>query len=272
MKNEKKLLFYSICVSLRRNLIKVILTSPKEYSVKSDRLQRLSEHLRGTRYSRMDDLAREFGVSLATIHRDVQELVRRGVVKKVHGGATSLLPAMIDVTGGFGGGHFLQRMEMQRESKSRIAERAEAEIENGDIVFVDSSTTGMFLARRLQETRFANLSVVTNSVLVSQEFHRFPPHYILVCVGGNFNVHLNSFLGQLALDNLSRLQVTKAFVSCAGVSDDSLTTYHEEHAVFLRGVLAMARKKYLLVDRSKFGKTGLYEICSLAEIDQVISE
>lgn len=238
--------------------------------MKRDRLYAISTFVRSQGYCKMTALADHFHVSLATIHRDVLELVGIGHVHKVHGGVVSLLAAVVEDERP-GGGHFLQRMELQREAKARIATEAEREIVNGDVVFLDSSTTCMFLARRLQESRLAELSIVTNSVLVAQEFHRFPSQFVLVCVGGNFNVQLNSFLGRLALENLHKLRVSKAFISCAGYAGGRVTTYLEEHAEFLKGVLGMSETSYLLVDKSKSSRSGLYGICDMDSIGKVIS-
>ena len=237
--------------------------------MRSERLTALSGYIRQHRYCRMGDLAEHFHISLATIHRDVQELVVMGHVHKVHGGVVSLLAAAVEQRQD--GGHFLQRMELQREAKAKVAAAAEREIVNGDVIFLDSSTTCMFLARRLQESRLAELSILTNSVLVAQEFHRFPPCFVMVCVGGCFNVQLNSFLGRMALDSLRQLRISKAFISCAGYAGGRITTYLEEHATFLRGVLDAAQRTYLLVDRSKATRTGLYSICELSRVDKVIS-
>ena len=238
----------------------------------SRRLDAIKTFLQTQPYCKMEELAQRFDVSLATIHRDVIELVKNHQVQKVHGGVVSLLVPQPETSTNANGGHFLQRMEMKREAKMEIAETAEKEIENGDIVFVDSSTTGMFLARRLQESRLTNLSLITNSVLVAQEFHRFPPYFVLVCIGGNYNANLNSFLGRLALENLRHLQINKAFISCAGIAGGRLTTYYEDHATFLKGVMQIAKQTFLLIDKTKYDKTGLYDICGVDEVTKVLSE
>jgi DeoR/GlpR family transcriptional regulator of sugar metabolism len=139
----------------------------------------LSDYLRTVRYSSIEDLVTRFGVSVATIHRDLAALVRTGAVRKVHGGAISTLPEAMPVQTSASSGqrdsHFIQRLETNQAAKMLIAERAERSIVAGDIVFLDSSTTCLCLARRLQSSRLNNLSIVTNSVLIAQEFYRFPP-------------------------------------------------------------------------------------------------
>lgn len=240
------------------------------------RQQAISSHLRSVRYSSIDDLVTRFAVSVATVHRDIAALAAMGAARKVHGGAVSLLPEepppQISSASASRDSHFMQRLESNRAAKMFIAERAERSIENGDIIFLDSSTTCLCLARRLQCSRLNSLSIVTNSVLIAQEFHCFPPHFILMCLGGTFKGQLNSFLGKITLADLHRLRITRAFYSGVGLDAAGLSTYHEAHADFLREVLALAEHHTLLLDSSKFNRAGLFLICELNEIEELISD
>ncbi len=236
----------------------------------------LSDYLRTVRYSSIEDLVTHFGVSVATIHRDLAALVQTGAVRKIHGGAISTLPEATPVQMSASAcqrdSHFIQRLETNQAAKMLIAERAERSIVAGDIVFLDSSTTCLCLARRLQSSRLNNLSIVTNSVLIAQEFYRFPPHFVLMSLGGNFNCQLNSFLGKITLESLHRLRITRAFYSGVGLDAAGLSTYHEAHADFLREVLALSEHNTLLLDSSKFNRAGLFLICKLNEIEALISD
>lgn len=222
-------------------------------------------------YCGIDRLASQFGVSVATVHRDLSALAASGRVRKVHGGALSCL-AEAAVAADRPDSHFCQRLEKNRPAKMVIAEEAESLIESGDILFLDSSTTCWCLARCLQSSRLNALSIVTNSVLIAQEFYRFPSHFMLMCLGGNFNCQLNSFLGRMALAHLRQLRLTKAFYSGVGLDRSGLSTYHEDHAEFLRQVLDQAAENCLLLDSSKFNRTGLFMICGRERIGRLISE
>ena len=83
---------------------------------------------------------------------------------------------------------------------------------------------------------------------------------------------LNSFLGSAALRELERLTITKAFVSAFGVNSKLVTTNHEHQAGLVTKVLDMASRRYLLADRSKFGRTGIYRLSTLAAFDEIISD
>ena len=229
------------------------------------------DYLKERKYCSMEELMKRFDVSPATIHRDIAELTGRGLIQKVHGGV-----AIIESGRNAGPepleSHFNARISRETARKSVIAELAVRLIEDGDIVFLDSSTTALHLARRMQSLELANLTVLTNSVHIIQEFRLFPQSFVLVGLGGNYNCQLNSMLGKSALEGLRKLRIDKAFVSAVGATVEGLTTYHEDHAEFLAQALRMAERKHLLIDGSKFGRAGLFRFAALADFDAVISD
>lgn len=241
----------------------------------TSRREAMQAYLLQEGYCGVERLASRFGVSVATVHRDLSALSASGLVRKVHGGAvgspSAPLPAMASGADRQDS-HFCQRLEQNRSAKMMIAALAEALIESGDILFLDSSTTCLCLARRLQSSRLTTLSVVTNSVLIAQEFFRFPPHFMLMCLGGNFNGQLNSFLGRMAQEHLRQVRLTKAFYSGVGLDSSGLSTYHEDHAEFLRQVLGQAEENCLLLDSSKFNRGGLFRICGRERIGRLLSD
>ena len=214
-------------------------------------------------------LMQKFKVSSATIHRDVAELVAAGHLERVRGGV-AFFPRTEAAPTAFGTFH--DRASVNREAKERIAARALEYVTEGDILFLDSSSTTAALASAIAARAFTNITLVTNSVAIMENFHKMPRNYVLIALGGNYDPQLNSFLGSSALRELERLTVSKAFVSCFGVDDKTVTTNHEHHAELVTRVLELASKRYLLADRSKFGRTGLYRLAARGLFDAVISE
>lgn len=204
------------------------------------------------------ELIERLRVSPATVHRDITEMAQRGQLRKVHGGV--MLPEAPAPSSQLIDSHFDARIHRNEDKKVRIAEQALRAISDGDTLFLDSSTTCLYLARAISKLTRLHLSIITNSVLIIQEFYRFPPHFSLHALGGNYQLQLNAFLGQAAIDQLRGLRFGKAFLSAFGFSSRGISTYHEEHARFLREVIGLAAENYLLIDSSKFGREGMFHI------------
>lgn len=238
--------------------------------MKSIRSFKLVDYVKARRYCSLAELMEAFHVSSATIHRDVAELVQREVFQRVRGGV-----AFVDNAAaphGVAASSYVERRAVNASAKERIAHAALAYVEEGDILFLDSSTTVAHLAEELARSAFTSLTVITNSVAVMQLFRRFPAHYVRIALGGNYDPQLNSFLGQSAFRELDRLTITKAFVSAFGVDDKIATTNHEDQAALVARALDKATRRYLLADRTKFGRTGLYRLAARGLFDAIVSD
>ena len=212
------------------------------------------------------ELMEKFGISSATAHRDILILAKRDAVERVRGGI--IYNDAPDVRAN--SSDFRERIVSRRAEKAAAARKALSLITEGDIIFLDSSTTTYELALLLTKERFDHLTVVTNSIAVMNLFRKFPPHWSMIGLGGNYDPQLNSILGMSALEQLSRFNLTKAFVSCFGVDDRNATTNHERQAEILRKALDSADKRYLIVDRDKIGRKGLYRIAARGGFDAVL--
>jgi len=241
--------------------------------MKSLRAFEIVEYVEKRKFCSITELMEKFGVSPATIHRDISGLVSTGLIRKVHGGVASLTSAQTAVPAKDPlPSHYRDRMNLDMPAKKMIAERAFQEIKDGDILFLDSSTTVYFLAKRLQTASFANLTIITNSVLIIQEFTNFPSNFFLVALGGNYDVQLNAFLGQATLREAEHLKLDKSFISGIGLTENGVFSRHENHTFLLQRILELSRKNYLLMGSSKFGRAGLFSIAPLSMFDKIISD
>lgn len=231
------------------------------------RTRRILEYLRKRKSCTLAELMAKFNVSSATIHRDVEELARRDAVERVRGGLVynETAPAPQNSS------NFSERVVANRQGKCAAARKALTVVREGDIIFLDSSTTVYELALLLRESPLEHLTIVTNSIAVTQNFRKYPPQWVLIALGGNYDPQLNSTLGAAALEQLGRFNLTRAFVSAFGIDDKNVTTNHERQAEIVHRVLASAEKRYLLVDKSKFGRTGLYRLSARGGFDAIFS-
>lgn len=235
--------------------------------MKNLRTYDILEYLKKRRRCTLAELMRKFKVSSATIHRDVAELVNRNAVERVRGGIVFAdAPAAKP-----GGGAYQDRVIANQGAKEKIAEKALKLVSEGDILFLDSSTTVYAFAQRLRQMPYDHLTILTNSVSIIQNFRKFPQHWVLIGLGGNYDPQLNSILGAAAIQQLADFTITKAFVSAFGLNDKLATTNHERQAELIKRVLDAADRRYLLIDRSKYGRTGLYRLSARGAFDAIVT-
>ena len=239
----------------------------KLFAMEKLRTHRILEYLKRRKSCTIAELMAEFKVSSATIHRDVEELSRRDAVERVRGGLVfrDAPPSRR------GGAEFAERTVTNHAAKIAVARKALSRVAEGDILFLDSSTTVYELAMQLRDADFGHLTIVTNSVSVIQHFRDFPAHWVLIGLGGTYSPQLNSILGADALAQVSGFNITKAFFSAFGLAGQIVTTNPERQAELIRKVIASAEKNYLLLDKSKIGRTGLYRLASRSAFAEVFT-
>ena len=211
---------------------------------------------------------RKFRVSRATIHRDVAELAKRDAISVVRGGVIwndndRPLPS---TTG------YAERVVTNRAAKIKVAGTALELIVDGDIIFLDSSTTVYELSLLLKNSKITHLTIITNSLAVMQNFRKLPQCWAMIGLGGGYDAQLNSILGSTALEQLRHLNITKAFVSAFGLDTKNATTNHERQAELLRAVIAASDKSYLLVDKSKLSRNGIHHLASRSAFSRIITD
>ena len=237
------------------------------YDMENLRTYRILAYLKAKKSCSLKDLMKKFHVSSATIHRDVEALARRDAVERVRGGI--VFNESADT--GTDLSNFRERVVSNRAEKIAAARMAVPLVQDGDIIFLDSSTTTFELALLLMREPIDRLTIITNSVAIMGLFRKMPATWVKIALGGSYDAQLNSILGAAALSQLAGFNITKAFVSAFGVDAKNVTTNHEHQAELLRVVLDSADKRYLVVGHSKLGRTGLYRLSARGGFDAILT-
>ncbi|MBT2368386.1 DeoR/GlpR transcriptional regulator [Streptomyces sp. ISL-10] len=206
------------------------------------------------------ELAERFEVSLMTIHRDLDELERQGIVRKFRGGVTAQPSGVFE-------SNVAYRLKTMRREKAAVAARALTLVEPGMAVMLDDSTSTLEIARRLSP--ITPLTVVTNFLealtLLSVErgIH-------LMALGGDYDPLHSSFLGVSCVEAVQSLQVDICFTSTSAVSG-GFAYHQEQHIVSVkRAMLDSAARNVLLLDHSKLGRVALHRLAPLSRFDLVL--
>ena len=213
-------------------------------------------------------LARDYSVSAITVHRDLEQLAREGLVERVHGGArairgTGALPQIATA--------WTQRVEQASAAKAAIADQAAELVSSGSTVFLDASSTVLALARRLMEDPPNELTLVTNSPAIAYEVIAEPMH--VVVTPGELDQHMRMLAGRWTVEFLHELNFDVAFISCAGVTlDAGLTTSRRPLADVVNAAREAAGRTVGLIDATKFGRASLVSIAPADELDLIVTD
>lgn len=213
-------------------------------------------------------LAQEFRVSPATIRRDLEQLEEQGLLKRDHGGATAIEPALYEP---FMYEEEFQRQFMEaREEKSRIGLAAAQFIEDGDRIAVTPGTTTMYVVRAIRNRR--SITVLTNTVNLAMELARRPDIHVIV-TGGSLQGGFFSLVGPLAEEALGRLFVDKVFIGVNGISAEAgLTANSPEQASANRLMAYHARRRIVVADHRKVGAVAFAQICPIRDVHVLITD
>jgi DeoR/GlpR family transcriptional regulator of sugar metabolism len=214
------------------------------------------------------DLARDHAVSPITVHRDLEQLSREGLVERVHGGARALrgagtLPVIATA--------WTQRVEQEAAAKAAIAAHVATMVTSGSTVFLDASSTALALARRLMEDPPNELTLVTNSPAIAYEVIAEPMH-VVVCPG-ELDQHMRMIAGRWTVEFLHELNFDMAFVSAAGLTIDAgLTTSRRPLADVVNAARAVAGRTVGMIDATKFGRASLVSIAPAQELELIVTD
>jgi DeoR/GlpR family transcriptional regulator of sugar metabolism len=214
------------------------------------------------------ELAKDHAVSQVTVHRDLEQLAREGLVERVHGGARAVrgsgtLPLIATA--------WTQRVEQASAAKAAIADHAATMVAAGSTIFLDASSTARALARRLMEDPPNELTLVTNSPAIAYEVIAEPMH-VVVCPG-ELEQHMRMIAGRWTVEFIADLNFDTAFISAAGLTlDAGLTTSRRPLADVVNAARAAAGRTVGLIDATKFGRSSLVSIARAEELDVIVTD
>lgn len=227
-----------------------------------DRLATILDELSANSSVRVAELSERFGVSLATVRRDLQLLEEQRLVARVHGGAVARgilyeLPLRYKVA-------------RQEQEKRRIAAAAAKLVGDDSTVGFTGGTTSTEVARELSEKE--GLTVVTNALNIASEL-AVRSNLKLVVPGGVARAASYELVGPIGATALAGLNLDLVFVGVDGISVDAgCTTHHEVEAYTNRALINRARRAIVVADGSKMGRVAFARICALEEIDELITD
>jgi DeoR/GlpR family transcriptional regulator of sugar metabolism len=228
-----------------------------------ERQQIILERLGRVGHVRVSELIDEVSVSKMTIRRDLELLEREGLLKRMHGGATSVSPRGYEPP-------YALRSRVELDAKLAVARAAAALVGEGDSVIVDGGTTGLEIARALRG--HGNLTVCTTSLRIAAELAD-DARIRLMIVGGTIRPGERSLSGELAESAFANLRFDAMFLTASGVSiADGVTEWNLDDARVKRAAIASAARIIVAADATKLDQTAFAKVCGIDRVDVLVTD
>lgn len=229
----------------------------------AERHKKILEYLNKDGFVTVENLSKSLDVTSVTIRKDLRHLENKGLVYRTHGSASPASP------------HISERNVQEKEKinideKKRIGVAAAKLIEENDSIIINSGSTICEFAKNIVSK--SSLTIVTSSVtatLILSEINKIN----LLLLGGNFRKSSMSVIGNYSMSFLSNITCSKCFIGVDGIDLDSgVTTSNIEEAELNKLMMSVSLRTIVLCDSSKFRKKGFAKICSIDNVDIIITD
>jgi len=228
------------------------------------RQREILELIRNSGKVGVDDLSERFAVSTQTIRRDLNEICAGGLARRTHGGARAVDSIAVSNVG------YGERRRLNYAGKEAIARTVAGLIPDHCSVAANIGTTTEQVARALAGHR--DLVVLSNNINIITDLIGSNQHE-LIMAGGTVRPNDGAVVGEQTVQFISRYKVDYAVIGCSSIDDDGAVLDFDSREVSVaRAMLANARTRILVCDGSKFAQTAPVRICSLDELDFLVTD
>ena len=230
---------------------------------KFERQQAIENIAKGRKYVQISDVTKELLVSESTIRRDIEEMENKGLLIRSQG---SII--WNDRTSEYLENVYY-RQDQNINTKKQLAIPAAQLIEPNDILFIDTGTTMMELAKNISDDM--NITVVTNDIQVALILeNKFNVSTLIL--GGFVKRGTHTVIGSMAERNLEGIYFQKVFLSPGGITEEGFTFYNMQAMDVRLKVVNNAQQVIMVADSTKFGKRGFtfgfpFEKCNVLVTD-----
>lgn len=209
---------------------------------------------------RIVELAKELNVTPETLRTDLNELESMHIIAREHGYAR-----IVSIP--FEGPLALRKID-NVEDKRKIMKRAIQEIEDGQVIYLDASSSIELGIPYLQSKK--DITIITNSIVIANQCMQMDKN-TFICGGQIYNPGARTF-DQHAMDLINSMNIDVAFLGSDGIKDSNgFTTCHSNELSSYRSIINQSKKIIVVCDKSKFEKTSPFIFCKYHEVDKLIT-
>lgn len=211
----------------------------------------------------LEALAEQFGVTLQTVRRDVQQLADAGLLMRFHGGVRLPTSTTENIA-------YRQRQALQADEKTRIAQAVAQRVPHNCSLILNIGTTTEAVARELMHHR--GLRVITNNLNVAAILADNAGCEVIIA-GGVVRSLDHGIVGEATVDFIRLFKVDIALIGISGIeADGSLRDFDYREVKVARAIIEHARQVWVLADHCKFGRPAMVHQASLDEVDMLFTD
>lgn len=231
-------------------------------SLQVERQLTIMSILRNKQTVSVNELSKILKVAPNTIRRDLDQLDKEGVLKRIQGGAVlNEINKFVQP--------FEQRQGENTEEKIRIGRLAASLVENNDTIIIDSGTTTLEMARNLNHLE--KLTILTNSIEIPHVISN--QNFVIILSGGILRETSKSLIGLPAEQFFAQFNADKVFIGTGGISiENGLTNPNIQETPVKRRMIDAVKEVIVLAHSQKFGKASLSPFCSIKNVDKIVTD
>lgn len=248
-----------ICDKIVKNTGRVLMKQSK-HLIEARRTGILKE-IQNNKKVRVEDLSKNFQVSDLTIRRDLEELEKRGEIRRFFGGAEIINEIIPEAK-------YDEKKVSNSDEKMIIAEYTAKLVNDETSIFMNSGTTVVEVMKRLVNKK---ATIITNNALAGSIMEKSNGE--LLCTGGIYNINTKSYVGEYSANLIRETYAEMAILGVNGISAESgITTSIFQETVLFRLMLERCRGlKIVVADGSKIGRTRNYKSADIDMINILIT-
>lgn len=224
-----------------------------------ERLESIIDILKVNGYVTVKYLTEKLHYSTATVNRDLNVLEKQKLVNRSYGGVELVKRQSIPLP---------FRYHKMKVAKNRIGELAANLVNDGDVIFIDGSTTSEYMARHLTEKQ--DITVITNNIAIVGFLSEF--NIKIICTGGRVTEAPSMLDGDDAVETAKKYNADKMFFASGSISDDGVIGSGETYYLLHKTMAENSKEVYYMADHDKINVDTTKNIFSLDRVDGVISD
>jgi DeoR family transcriptional regulator of aga operon len=229
----------------------------------TDRHQFILQQLQENGKVDIQELTDALQVSGVTIRKDLKLLEEKKLLYRTKGGGSTQNPYTIEKP-------INEKEFIKAEEKKKIAKAAFNLIGMNDSIIMGSGTTVFELAHILHPSK--HLTVITPALKVALELCNRPNVNVLQ-IGGLIHPSSASAGGSFAERLLDDISCGVLFIGVDGIDPEfGLSITNLAEASLDTKMVQLAQTVVVMADSSKFDRRGIGRICSLEQVDYIITD